>query len=127
MRLIDADAALEVVAIMDCPPGVRIAAEHRIDALPAVDAVPVVRCGECIYWQKPQIRTLDGMYRDYLPDEVDHLLGCHGVTADIGINVGGYCNGYWVKNYVEDGRHEWKGKYEFCSRGERRDDDESEG
>lgn len=42
-------AAKKIVSLMVCAPSVKIQAEHSIDNLPAVDAVPVVRCSECKY------------------------------------------------------------------------------
>lgn len=87
------------------------------------DYVKVVRCRDCKFWQNPQVMLPDGTFRDYLPGEIDPLLGRLGVTADIGVNIGGYCNGYWTENYVAEGRHEWKNEDDYCSRGERRDDD----
>lgn len=88
--------------------------------------VKPVRCRECKYWQKPQVRYYDpdgGKYvhRDYLPGEIDPLLNRPGVTADVGVNIGSYCNGYWTDGYVEDGCHEWKGENDYCSKGERRE------
>lgn len=81
------------------------------------DRTNVVRCKDCMFYQPPQVALPDGTCRDYLPDEIDPFLGRPGVTADIGINVGGYCNGYWTDDYVADGRHEWKSENDFCSRG----------
>lgn len=39
--LISRDAAKEIVSFMACAPTIKIAAEHKIDDLPAVDAIPV--------------------------------------------------------------------------------------
>lgn len=85
---------------------------------------PVVRCKDCRFWQKPQVLLSDGTRRDYLPDEIDPLMGRPSVTADKGINVGSYCNGYWTTLYVAHGHHEWKNENDYCSRGERRDNDD---
>lgn len=48
--LISRAAAKKIVSIMICAPTIKIAAEHKIDDLPAVDAVSVVRCKNCMYW-----------------------------------------------------------------------------
>lgn len=90
---------------------------------PLDDIVHVVRCRDCVFWQKPHVRLPDGTTRDYLPGEIDTLIGIPGVTADVGINVGSYCDGYWAKDYVADGRREWKNENDYCSRGKRRDED----
>ena len=45
--LISRAAAKKIVSLMICAPSVKIMAEHSIDDIPAVDAVPVVRCKDC--------------------------------------------------------------------------------
>lgn len=45
--LISRAAARKVVELMIVPPIVWIGAAHEIDDIPAVDAVPVVRCKDC--------------------------------------------------------------------------------
>lgn len=84
------------------------------------DRVNVTRCKDCIFWQKPQVELPDGTCRDYLPGEIDPFLGIPSVTADIGINVGGYCNAYWTDDYVEEGKREWKSAMDYCSKGYKR-------
>lgn len=50
MRLIDADALLDKLKIRDLP----IRLTWEIQTAPAIDAVPVVRCRECIHRKKYQ-------------------------------------------------------------------------
>lgn len=51
MRLIDADELKEELKDMDIVI-VKHNVEDWIDEQPTVDAVPVVRCGQCIYFRK---------------------------------------------------------------------------
>ena len=46
----------------------RIELEDASDA----DVVEVVRCKDCIYWQKPQVKLHDGTYRDYESGEYEN-------------------------------------------------------
>ena len=48
MRLIDADALLDKLKIRDLP----IRLTFEILEAPTIDAVPVVRCRECLKWEK---------------------------------------------------------------------------
>lgn len=70
MRLIDADRLLKMMAhwkpYMDMY-YVRRAVEH----MPTIDAVPVVRCGECIYKGRvgDQIIFCKNFERDMIPDD----------------------------------------------------------
>ena len=49
MRLIDADSLSKKI---DCP-GVPLVYWYDIEAESTVDAVPVVRCKDCVYWKEP--------------------------------------------------------------------------
>lgn len=56
--LISRDAAKKIVSLMVCAPTIKIAAEHEIDDLPAIDAAPerhgyvrVTRCKNCKRWE----------------------------------------------------------------------------
>ena len=83
-----------------------------IENAPTVDAVPVVRCGDCLYWQDRQVMLSDGSCRNYLPDEPDY------VTASVGINMGAHCTKHGFED--ESGSWFWANACDFCSRGERR-------
>jgi hypothetical protein len=82
-----------------------------IENAPEVDAVPVVRCVECIWWQDRQVQLIDGSCRDYMPDEP------WSVTCDVGINVGSHCTKHGFDD--ESGSWFWAAANDYCSRGER--------
>ena len=68
MRLVDADNARECFG----GDGVTGAVMQRMfDSLPTIDAVPVVRCRECIYcsWQEDNLVYCDNFERDMMPDD----------------------------------------------------------
>ena len=68
MRLVDADNARECFG----GDGVTGAVMKRMfDSLPTIDAVPVVRCLECIYATRPgdNIVYCDNFERDMMPDD----------------------------------------------------------
>lgn len=68
MRLVDADNARECFG----GDGVTGAVMQRMfDSLPTIDAVPVVRCRECIYATRPgdSIVHCDNFERDMMPDD----------------------------------------------------------
>lgn len=74
MRLIEIpDDGIVRIPIMD---GESTVGEHRIDLsdYPAVDAVPVVRCRECIYgreakWNKKGFRICPASYMEIMDDD----------------------------------------------------------
>ena len=72
MRLIDADALMEKEhsRLRDGDVLWRIPPSH-IDLAPTIDAVPVVRCRECIYcsWQGDNLVHCDNFERDMMPDD----------------------------------------------------------
>lgn len=72
MRLIDADALMEKEYswLRDGDVLWRIPLSH-IDLAPTIDAVPVVRCRECIYATRPgdNIVYCDNFERDMMPDD----------------------------------------------------------
>lgn len=59
MRLVDADKLP-----LDIMP-------EDVDKAPTIDAVPVVRCRECIYcsWQEDNLVYCDNFERDMMPDD----------------------------------------------------------
>ena len=52
MRLIDADALKRRVGELIVPEWARTLIRTWLESAPTVDAVPVVRCGECKHWDK---------------------------------------------------------------------------
>lgn len=66
-----------------------VEAKLTLDKIPTVDAVPVVRCGECLFWNRDHI-SCEGLAR------------C--ATGESGVR--------------------YRNKYDFCSRGERKEQDE---
>jgi len=79
------------------------------DEMPSVDAVEVVRCKDCIFWQDEKIRMENGECRDYLPDEKPY------VTIDKGINEGAHCTLHGFEDM--SGSWFWAQANDFCSRG----------
>ena len=93
----------------------------RINDAPTIDAVPVVRCKDCIYFHKEHVLCNDGTEKDFseFPPEAFGLFG-DSVTSEYGINVGSKCeidknNGYGMDKSV------FRRKDDFCSRGKRKD------
>ena len=80
------------------------------------DVAEVVRCKDCIYWQRPQVKLKDGTYRDYEPGEYVNGFGC--VEVSVGINVGAFCAKYdkWHTNAI----HQFMSENDFCSKGAKR-------
>lgn len=86
-------------------------------SIPAADVAPVVRCKDCVYWQKPQILLDDGTYRDYLPGEYESGPLGLGVTVDVGINVGSFCAKYNTDH--QNRIPQFMKPDDFCSKGYR--------
>ena len=92
MRLIDADALRNVFDAMHAIPGsshfdhlVLLGIKNHIDDAPTIDAVPVVRCRECIYGSK---RCAS-----------EYHLGCAYWAQIVGVD--GYCsNGVKETKYI---------------------------
>ena len=93
--------------------GVRCRACHADDMMaladdaPAVDAVPVVRCKDCVYFREHHVCLPDGSERDYAEGE-DY------VHAGVGVNVGSQCRKEEEPCFREG--------CDFCSRGVRKED-----
>lgn len=94
-------------------------AEAFVEEMPAVDAVEVVRCRDCVYWKPRHIRLKDGTERSYMPGE-------DFVEIDIGINVGSKCV-VDEKSYYGCDKTVFRKECDFCSRGYRKSDAEVEG
>lgn len=105
--------------------GCRIVANREnsgvsIDEIKTVDAVPVVRCKNCVHWQKPYIELNGGGRRDYADGE-------GFVRLSVGTNVGSYCtlvddvtvHGFRDGMPSVDKTMLWRSETDFCSRGER--------
>ena len=128
MRLIDADALPKYTGYALSADEVATAVENA----PTVDAVPVVRCRECIHWKPPHVLQNDGTEREYNPETDTDGLGLLMVTVDVGINVGGKC--YVDRNvgYIKD-KTVFRTEDDYCGRavrggniplnGERKDGD----
>lgn len=88
---------------------------NDVEDFPAADVQPVVRCKDCVYWQKPQVKLNDGTYRDYEQGEYENgsLLG--GVTVDVGINIGSFCAKYNTDH--QNRIPQFMGENDFCSKG----------
>ena len=84
--------------------------------IPSADVAEVVRCKDCIYWQKPQVKLKDGTYRDYTEEETK---AGEIVDGSVGINVGSFCAKY---NYYHINRiPQFMGENDFCSKAVRMD------
>ena len=116
MRLIDADYVLKGLKNFNDRKhgnphflnGIETAKEIITNA-PTIDAVPVVRCKDCIWWQDRQIQLDDGSCRDYMPDEP------WSVTCDVGINIGSHCTKHGFDD--ESGSWFWAAANDYCSCG----------
>lgn len=122
MRLIDADALMELARnhvnrTVDC---------NDIARFPTIDAVPVVRCSECIYFRKEHVLTDDGQRKSYeeFPPEAFDALGTGHVTMSYGINVGSQCLVDCNRGYGED-KTVFRNPNDYCSRGVRKMDEPS--
>ena len=89
---------------------------EEIEAAEAVDAKPVVRCGDCAYWLDRHVLLADGTRRPYEPGE-------DNVTADVGINCGARC--MLDADYM-GGNGPFRQKEDFCSRGAKMDGGEDD-
>lgn len=73
MRLGDLDALKDAInfGISDAPTYIKATVDQYIDEAPTIDAVPVVRCRECIYcsWQEDNLVYCDNFERDMMPDD----------------------------------------------------------
>ena len=105
MRLIDADALLK------CRNDHEMISTHIIWNAPTIDAVPVVRCKDCVWWTPDQVHQNDGTVRDCEDGELF-------VTTDVGYTVGSHCSHmrwYWIEQTLFcESDH-------YCSYGERKD------
>ena len=119
MRLIDADAlvSLEEVKHKGC------AYIEEINNAPTIDAVPVVRCKDCKWYDPPHIEYNDGTRKDITGND-------EWVTADIGLNVGGKCYNFAGEYCLSHDREDpddyeelvkFRGLMDFCSNGERKE------
>lgn len=98
--------------------GIMVVDVDDINDLPALDAVPVVRCGECAYYKKPHVLTNDGEEKSYeeMPPEAFDGLDDMYVTMKYGINVGGKCMLDCGRGYPED-KSVFRSPNDFCSYG----------
>lgn len=86
------------------------------------DVVKVVRCKNCIYYHPAHVLTDSGEekgYEDMQPEAFDPL-GTGLVTSEYGVNVGGQCE---RNRYDADDKTVFCGPDDFCSRGQRREED----
>lgn len=132
MRLIDADAKM-IAQLNDFETESVVEKEMTVDDYlslsdydaPTIDAVPVVRCKDCKWYEPPHILHDDGT-KTYVDD------GSPYVPASVGINVGGKCMNtlreYCLNHDREDPNDyehlvKFRERMDFCSDGERKDDE----
>ena len=117
MRLIDADALLSELNNLEVScknkyvkqgidDGLHYYMPRILENEPTIDAVPVVRCKDCVFFHKSHVKCNDGTEKDFsdFPPEAFDTLGLY-VTGEYGINVGSKCeidvnNGYSVDKSV---------------------------
>lgn len=76
MRLIDADALIETIGIRLYSGAVmEFVSVEDIAKQPTVDAVPVIRCKDCVFWEHA----------------FDDWGKCYGIMAGLGTYESGYC------------------------------------
>lgn len=77
----------------------------------------LVRCKDCCHWKPPHIKLNDGKQRAYKKGDKEDPFGI-GVSADVGLNVGGMC---WVDHNCGYGRdmRVHRSKDDFCSRADK--------
>ena len=88
-----------------------------IEQAPVVDAVPVVRCRDCVFFRDKHVLTPDGQRKSYseMPPEAFGLFAAGGVTATYGINVGSQCLVDCGVGYSDD-KTVFRRPDEFCAR-----------
>ena len=90
--------------------------EKAINAVPAVDAVPVVRCRDCFWYKPAHFAADDG--KEY---EWDGTMTLYARSD--GIHVGGKCK--HDRNTAYGGKDmAFRNPDDFCSYGERRNSDD---
>lgn len=89
-----------------------------------IDAVPVVRCKDCINYKKRHVLTADGEEKSYeeMPPEAFGGLDDMYVTMEYGINVGGKCMLDEGRGYPVD-KSVFRSPNDYCSYGVRMDGD----
>ena len=95
---------------------VYVISPDAVEKIPSADVVEVVRCKDCIYWQKPQVKLKDGTYRDYTEEETK---AGEIVDGSVGINVGSFCAKYNL--YHINRIPQFMGENDFCSKAVRMD------
>lgn len=121
MRLIDADALIDELGISDED----IVFKEMLEDAPTIDAVPVVRCKDCKWYDPPHIDHGGGKRTD-VEDDYPH------VPLSVGINVSGRCMNtlreYCCNHDREDPDDyerlvKFRNRMDYCSDGERKDDE----
>ena len=129
MRLIDADALTRHKQLEAMGNGkyedVDVVYANDIDNAPTIDAVPVVRCKDCKWYDPPHIDHGGGKRTD-VEDDYPH------VPLSVGINVSGRCintlREYCCNHDREDPDDyerlvKFRNRMDYCSDGERKDDE----
>lgn len=93
IELIDKDKAINALIPIMCEHSIEedVQGEIMLCLLnaPTVEAVPVVHCKDCTWWEDEHVLLSDGTKRPYTEEEKKNCPT--GVTCDIGINVGSRC------------------------------------
>ena len=85
------------------------------DSLALLKEQEIVRCKDCCHWKPPHIVLNDGRQRAYVEGDKDNDPFGIGVSADVGLNVGGKC---WVSHNCGYGRdmRVFRQENDYCSR-----------
>ena len=86
----------------------------------------IVHCKDCVYYDAQHIEK-NGVRYEYadMPEEAFDEFGTGLVHLEYGINVGGRCCKDYNIGYAEDKRV-YRTKNDYCSKGVRRTDDDSD-
>lgn len=124
MKLIDADIFVNKMMFYLGDTKIGRMVIGIVRAFPAIDAVPVVRCGDCANYKKRHVLTNDGQEKSYeeMPEEAFGGLNDGYVTHEYGINVGGKCMLDCGRGYPVD-KSVFRSPNDFCSYGLKMDGD----
>lgn len=122
MRLIDADRLKDVLEKNFGHTGGADVLRQLIDIQPTVDAMPVIRCKDCIYYDPPHIENKGEWYEyENMPLDAFDPITKKYVNVAYGINIGGRCCRDYECGYSEDKRV-YVSETNYCGRAERKEE-----
>ena len=124
MRPIDADMCIEKIKNLPITYDAETV-QRCIEVLsnePTIDAVPVIRCKDCIYYDPPHIENNGERYEyENMPLEAFDPITKKYVNVAYGINIGGRCCRDYECGYSEDKRV-YVSETNYCGRAERKEE-----